>query len=227
MASIPSPAMNTNGNKATSNPWDIPVGGGGAGGEYVCCPPGNFPGTIVGIFDIGYQAEKDMKTQTLVERRKVVLIYELAKKQPDGKPFVLAKRYTWSMNEKSNLYKDVTNITGARFKEGEKFNPLSLLGVPVMVNVTNTQSGEKTYHDITALSQFPEGFTVPTPTHEQTAWSVCTNEPFPDGMEWLPFVYGKSIKTLAEESVEFKNRSDDPIATSTASNPGTDDDIPF
>jgi hypothetical protein len=95
---------------------------------------------------------------TTVEKRKLVIVFELAKKKPDGSPFVLAMRQTWSMHEKANFYKLVTNITGAKFKEGEKFNPLGLLALPVMVNVTNTSSGDKTYHDIGNVSQFPEGF---------------------------------------------------------------------
>jgi hypothetical protein len=212
----------TNGTQVKGNPWDMTVGGGGGGGDYVCCPPGNFPGAIVAMFDVGFQPEKDMKTGTMTERRKLVMVFELNKKQPDGKPFVLAKKYTWSMNEKSNFYKDVVNITGARFKEGEKFNPLSLVSVPVMVNVTNTSNGEKTYHDISSVSQYPEGFpTPPEPTHEALAWSVMTGDPIPAGLEWVPFVYGKSIQALAEESAEWKKKANPAAAT------GNDDDPPY
>jgi hypothetical protein len=190
-----------------ANPWEMTVGGGGSGGDYVACPPGNFPGIMVGIFDIGHQEEKDMKTGTMVEKRKLVIVFELAKKKPDGSPFLLAMRQTWSMHEKANFYKLVTNITGAKFKEGEKFNPLGLLALPVMVNVTNTSSGDNTYHDIGNVSQFPEGFTVPTPTHKPISWTVMSGTPFPDDMDWLPFVYGKSVKELVAMSAEARKRS--------------------
>jgi hypothetical protein len=213
-----------------ADPWMMTVGGGGGGGDYVACPPGNFPGTLVGIFDIGHQEEKDMNTGGTVEKRKIVLAYELSKKKPDGSPFVLAQRQTWSMHEKANFYKLVTNITGAKFKEGEKFNPLSLLGLPVMVNVTNTTSGDKTYHDIGNISQFPEGFSVPTPTHKPISWSVLIGIPFPDDLTWVPFIYGKSIKELAEASSEVKKRGSGNGGGSpapAASSSGVDDSIPF
>lgn len=211
--------------KLTSNPWDMTVGGGGGGGDYACCPPGNFPGTIVGMFDVGHQSEKDLKSGTMTEKRKLVVVFELNKKQPDGKPFILTNKYTWSMNEKSHFFRDVTNIMGAKFKEGEKFNPLSLVSLAVMINVTNSQNGDKTYHNIGSVSQYPEGFPAPPPsTHESVAWTVMTGDPIPAGIDWVPFVYGKSIKTLAEESAEWKRKADTPTVVVVAAD---DDEIPF
>jgi hypothetical protein len=212
---------------ANLDPWTMEVGAGGSGSDYVCCPPCNSPGTIVGIFDIGHQSVQT-KDKGIQEVRKLVLVFELIKKRPDGKPFVMAKNYTWSMRDNSNFYALATGATGKKFKEGEKFNPLSLLGGPVMINVTNTQSGEKTYHDIDAIAQFPDGFPFPTPIYPATSWSVMTGDGFPSGLDWLPYVYGKSIKALAEESAEWRKRGAQSQAQPPAG-PGQQpgDGIPF
>lgn len=206
--------------------WSIEVKNGSGGGDYVLCPAGNHPGTIVGLFDIGHQDETNMKGEP-EQKRKLVLAYELAKKRPDGKPFVLAREYTWSMGEKANFYKDVVNVTGISFKEGDKFNPLTLMALPVMVSVKHTGGGEKTYHNVSAVTQFPEGFPAPEPTIRPVAWSVLTGEPFPPGSDWLPFVFGQSIFEKAEQSREAKQRKA-PQPVAGAGTPGGDDaDIPF
>lgn len=210
------PATNVN----VNDPWSMEVANGGGSGEYVLCPPGNGPGVVVGIFDTGHQTVPK-RTGGTMEQRKLVLVFELAKKRPDGKPFVMAERYTWSMNDQSHFFALVTNLTGKKYKEGERFNPLSLLGLPAMVSITNSPVGEKTYHNVGTVAQFPEGFPAPTATYKPIAWSVMTGEAFPAGLDHLPYVYGKSIESLAKESTEFKARA------ATVAPPSQNPDIPF
>jgi hypothetical protein len=204
------------------DPWTMEVGGGSGGGEYVLCPPGNYPGVIVGIFDLGHQTIKT-KDKGEQEIRKLALVYELAKQRPDGKPFILAETYTWSMRDNSYFYALAAGVTGKQFKTGDTFSPLYLLDGPVMVNVTNTSNGDKTYHNVNSVNQFPDGFPAPKAVNKPVSWSVMTGDPFPAGLDWLPFVYGKPIKTLAEASSEFKARSQ----TLQGPGQGPGDSIPF
>lgn len=194
--------------QSPKNPWEMKVGSGSSDGyEYVLCPPDNYPGTIVGIYDIGHQHVK-LKDGTEQDVRKIVVVFELSEKRPtDGKPFILLERYTWSMRDNSNFYALVKNVTGSTFRDGETFNPLSLMGTHVMVGVTNTQAGERTYHNVGSVGRFPKSFPAPPePVTKLIAWSVLSGEPFPREAESLPFVYGKSIYTLATESSEWKSR---------------------
>jgi hypothetical protein len=213
--------MNPVNQTPANDPWSMEVGGGGGGGDYVLCPPCNGPGTIIGIFDIGTQVMPPDQSGKVKELRKLVLVFELSKKRPDGEPFVLAERYTWSMNEKSNFFALVTNVTGKKYQEGERFNPLSLLSQPVMVSVTNSPAKDKMYHNIGSVAQFPEGFPQPDPVHHPISWSVMTGEAFPAGLDYLPFVYGKSIESLVKESNEAKRRSPSDIP------PSKNPDTPF
>jgi hypothetical protein len=189
-----------------ANPWDIKVGGPG-GGDYECCPPGTHIATIVGLFHVGHQVEQSQE-KGQVEVNRLILVLELSKRKKDGHPFVLPARYTMSMHKKANLFRDATTILGRRLQEGDRFNPLELSGKPVMVSVTNTANGDKSYHNVAAISAFPEGFPTPTPTHDEIAWSVLTGDPFPDDADWLPYVYGRSIEDMAGSSPESRRRSD-------------------
>lgn len=206
-----------------SNPWDMKVGSGGSSDyQYVLCPAGNYPGTIVGLYDIGHQHVVAQDGRQM-DVRKLVLVFELVEKRPDGKPFVLAERYTWSMRDNSKFYPLVVNITGTKFKDGDSFNPLTLIGMPVMVSVTNTQNGDKTYHNVGGVARYPKNFPAPPdPVTVPQAWSVLEGKPFPHEADSLPYIYGKPIRALAEESAEWKKIGVIP-------QPQTDDEgsIPF
>src|SRR5262249_50079316 len=156
--------------------------------------------TIVGVFNVGTQ-EIPHQGET---RRVVclVLVFELVETRPDGRPFVLAQRYTWSLHEKAAFNKVATAVTGRKFVEGDILNVLDLLKRPVMVQVSSQGSDGKTYHRVEGVGAFPKGFGAPTPTHKPIAWTVLDGKPLPRGLEWIPWVYGKSLATMAAESDE-------------------------
>lgn len=201
--------------------WGMKVAEGGGGGDFTPCPTGNYPARIVAIFDIGHQTED--KTSNVVDPvtkvttkvvskadvRKLILLFELTKKQPDATPYVLPLRLTWSMNEQANLYKYVVSITGEKFAAGQDFDPRTLLGKVVMANITAGKPNDKgkVYTNISTLAQYPEGMPEPTFQYELLLWSVLERKPFPNA-DWLPYVYGKPIETLVKESTEYRDAVD-------------------
>jgi hypothetical protein len=212
----------------TYDPWSMEVKTAG-GGEYELCPAGNYPACICAMIDVGNHDAND-KDGKPYQRRQLVLAFELAKKRKDGTPFVLAERYTWSMSNNSHFYTLATNLTGAK-REGERFDPRVLLGKFVMVQVTNNESTKngktKTYHNVGAVAQFPEGLPTPQSVRTPVAWSVMQDEPPPD-TGWLPYVYGESVAKMIENSHEFRaGRVPKSAAHATAIAAGKDDDIPF
>lgn len=187
-----------------ADPWEMKVGG-SSGGDYVLCPAGNYPANIIGMMDVGHQDETNDKGEAY-QSRKLVVIFRLTKKRPDGKPFILAEKYTWSMMNVSNFYALACGLTGIKYKEGEKFNPKSILGICCMVQVSNAsgkKDANKTYHNIASVAQFPEGLPCPTLDSPPFVWSVMEGKPLPD-TSWIPFIYGESVKKLVELSAEYK-----------------------
>lgn len=191
------------------NPWSMKYGSGGGDYEYHLCPLGSHVGSIVGLYDVGHQPKVDRKTGEAYERHELILVFELTgkkAKRPDGKPFLLVKPYTWSLRDTSNFFALVTNITGTKFQPDEDFDPRSILGAPVMVNVNHTQNGDKTYHNVGTITQVPEEITPAKPTMNPVAWSVLSGEPLPP-TDGLPFVFGKSIKQMVEDSAEWRSQN--------------------
>lgn len=183
------------------NPWLMEAGVGGDG-EYVLCPAGNYPGTIIAIIDIGHHDDVN-KNGKQINVHRLIVAFGLAKKRPDGKPYILVERYTWSMSDVSNFYKLACGVTGTKYKTGEQFDPRRLAGMPCMIQVTNSTKGEKVYHNIAGAAQFPEGLPPPIPTCTPLVWSVFDRTPIPD-TSWIPYVYGDSVASLIESSDESK-----------------------
>ena len=187
------------------DPWKIPVTTGGQG-DFELCPAGNYPGTIVALIDAGFHDAQDMKSGKPYERRILIVAFEITKKKKDGTGFILAERFTWSMANNSNFFQLACNLTGPK-REGETFDPRVLVGMPVMVQVTNStveKNGKSnTYHNIGTVAQFPEGLPVPIPTRPGITWSVMEGKPKPE-LSWLPYVYGESVSGIIDKSAEAK-----------------------
>jgi hypothetical protein len=218
--------------------WDMEATKGGETGVWETCPAGNFPGNIVGLFDIGHQTEVNDKNETY-EVRQLVLVLELQKKSSKGANFFKEKKFTWSMRDNSNWYKLVSAMTGKKFAEGEKFDPRKLLGMPCMANVTHSEVTKKgktnTYANLETISQFPEGFPAPTQYRPPISYSVLEGKACPD-VSWVPNCYGKSLEKLISESREYKQgkvadpagpQMADAIMANIQSSAPVDETIPF
>lgn len=197
-------------NPATS-PWEMTVGATGGGGEYRLAPPGNQLARISGMFDIGTHRREHKGD--VRENRQLILVFQLAKRDEAGNNFVLGERYTWSLNvgkgQKSKFRVLTEALTGREFAEGDRFDPRKLLGMTVLVNVTHTKDGDKTYHNVGGVGPKPDFADDPPASafaHPDVVWSVMEGVGFPQQhSSWLPFIYGDPIEELAKASHEFKS----------------------
>lgn len=221
-----------------SSPWNKTASsGGGGGGEYHLCPAGSHIAQITGLIHAGTVSNNFGESADTI-----ILAYQLAKKTPDGQPFVLADKYTFSLNTKANFRKVVEAVEGRTLADGESYDPRDLVGKVVLVSVKHSQSkdGTKTYHNLTGVSSMPEGLPAPDDSQfpiEPLVWSVLDGTAFPvNAGEWLPWVYGVNAKTICENSEEFKARKSGmgsqfgPAPGRPGSEfkpPANDDDIPY
>jgi hypothetical protein len=195
-------------------------------GPREACPAGNHPGAIVGLFDIGTYEEtyqgKDIK------RHKLFLVYELSKKQSDGSPFVMGQEMTWSMARNANFYQLVCSITGRSYEVGTQLDPRKLLGLPVLIQVSNTrkqtEKGERTYANIESVAQYPEGLPTYQLVRTPVVWSIRGGQPLP-GVDWLPRIYGETLSDVLSRSNEARQRR--AASAAAAYGPSLEDDCPF
>lgn len=235
--------------------WEVPVKETGDGLPFATCPAGSHSGVIVGLFDVGTHNEFNKLEQKWVESRQLVTVVELRRRIPEGfsnggKPFLLARSWTYSFHERANLTKIYQRVMHEPVVSGtgKKYSPLVLLGRPVAAEVANKTVKEKTYHvlvDIHAISDeviAPEA-TVPLARFSVVEWAKDPSRPLP-GFAGMPKVFGRNIEDIVKASKEYALATGGKPEKAPAGRPGPgpgpatagyipvegdegDDDIPF
>lgn len=122
----------------------IIVSDSGGGGNFKLPEPGMHQAVCSKVFDLGQQPGFSQKLQ-----HKLVIYWELEETIDEGeyagKPMVIMKTYTASLNEKANLRHDLVSWRGRDFTEAELkgFDIESVVGVGCTLNVIHADSNGK------------------------------------------------------------------------------------
>jgi len=175
------------------------------GGDFTPFPEGVYVAVVVGIFDVGtHHSDKFGNDQ-----RKLVLTFETPTErmeiERDGEkldlPRRISKRYTLSMNEKSNLRREINAIEGHALTdaEAEVYDVFTLAGRACQIQVTQTERDGKVYGNVGAVMALPKGTPTPAIDEEPILFTVegCDGQTFPENMPgW--------IVELAQQSAELQ-----------------------
>lgn len=114
------------------------------------------------IVDLGLQkSEKFQKVQ-----RKFMMIWtvlgEFVEVNDEKLPRQLSKEYSFSLNEKSTLRKDLQAWRGKAFTDEELkgFNILNVLNVPCQLQILLEEKNGKQYNNIASIMALPKGTNV-------------------------------------------------------------------
>jgi hypothetical protein len=169
-------------------------------GSYEKCPEGNHVAVCCSIVDLGTQhSEKYEKNQ-----RKILIEWEISgETKEDGTPFYIDQIYTFSMNEKAALRRDLESWRGVKFSKEDfgRFELSNVLGVGCMLNVVWAESGDKVYANIASIARLPKGMTAPALIARKRCLSLEPGEFDSDEMAGLRDRIVEKIK----ESPEFKS----------------------
>jgi hypothetical protein len=182
-----------------------PTGKTGSGGDFELPSEEPQPAVLIGIIDIGTQTSPKYG-----KSRQGVFIWELTgeERKKDNTPFILAHKFTLSMNEKSNLYKFVKawrkNVT-----DGEEYDVAGLLGMKAVLNIElkggQGEKGDRTYLEILGANKPAKGQTVNDPENDPLLWEIEGGSELPE-QKWIPNLYGKPIQEMIRESDEWRAR---------------------
>jgi hypothetical protein len=173
----------------------------GEGGDVELCPAGNHPATLVGLIDLGTQTKTYGGKGEAKTAHRIAFVFELMHEhKTNGTPFCIAHEVTASLHEKSALRALLKGWRGKDIAEGEEFDLGVTLGKPCMVSVVHKEAGERTVANVANISGIPKGLPVAAPAVEPFAYALDDGD-FPD-KDWLPYLFGKSIKDTIEDSHE-------------------------
>jgi hypothetical protein len=119
-----------------------------AKGRFTPAPEGVHPAVPVDVVDKGQQETPWGK------RAKVMLVWEIAARHKNGKPFLVRKVYTASLDQRSHLFKDLTAWLGRALsaKEAASFDLEKMIGVPCQVLIQhNTMEDGAIFPNVAAV----------------------------------------------------------------------------
>lgn len=129
------------------------------------------------VIDFGTQ--KDVYEGKTTFRRKIWIGWEVPdQRMDDGRPFVIGKRYTLSMNEKSSLRKHLEAWRGVAFTDSDlgdegSFDVRNIIGKACALSVTHNERGRAIVSSVIALMK---GTKVPSRTNEDRYLSLDPQE---------------------------------------------------
>ena len=124
-------------------------------------PSGTHQAVCQSVHDIGIQ-ETTFNGETK-QQHKVVIVWEVNERIAEGKfkgeRFVMSRRYTLSLHEKSTLRHDLASWRGRDFTDEElgTFDLEKLIGANCLLSVVETKKGDKTYTNIASVSKLAKG----------------------------------------------------------------------
>lgn len=158
--------------------------------EFERIPAGTHIARCYLIADLGTQ-ETTFQGE-IKQQRKIVFAFETpGKLMESGKPFAISETFTASIGSKAKLRNVLENWKGSPFTPQEEagFNPEYFLNRPCFISVVHetSQKTGKTYANIGAVMQIPEGVSAPTGINAPVYFMLdeYTDESFSYLPEWI------------------------------------------
>jgi len=191
-------------------------------------------GTHLGVcnmlVDLGVQFNETFKNQS----RKVLIGWEIPDETielEDGTHNrTITQRYTASLNEASNLRRDLAAWRGRDFTEAEleEFNLRNIVGASCLLNIIHKTRNGKTYANIQSIMALPKGMKKADPKEKVIIFDLdeATLDDVDDLPRWIGDVVKKSI--TYQEMVDADNKAyEDGSNNSPFDGLEDDGDLPF
>lgn len=129
------------------------------GKTYQQPPEGMWDAVCVDVVDLGI-----VDTGQWGKQHKLRVVWEINAFMDDGRRFTTNKRYTASLHEKSNFYKDLKSWRGRPFtaEEAKAFDTEKLIGAPCRLLIEHAEKDGTIYANIMAITKAdPNGKLTP------------------------------------------------------------------
>ena len=113
------------------------------GGSYTPAPEGSHDAVFCDVEDLGV-------VETMYgKKHQIRLVWQLAEKMEDGRPFTIGRRYGLNLHEKAALFKDLKSY--AKKAPPQNLDLETLIGKPCQILVTHVERDGSTYANVQAV----------------------------------------------------------------------------
>lgn len=145
-----------------------------SGGSFAPIPEGTYSAVCNMLVDLGMQRNETYNNVS----RKVLIGWQLPDEtiEIDGKeePRAISKRYTLSLDDRSNLCADLAAWRGRDFTQEElkAFDLRNIVGAPCFINIIHKENNGKKYANISSIMALPKGVQRPQMAGEPTVFDL-------------------------------------------------------
>lgn len=128
----------------------------GSGTSFTPAPAGTHQAVCVDVIDKGQQPNPFKPGTT---QAKIDIAWQIAETRDDGKPYLVYKRYTLSLNEKASLRHDLESWRGRAFtpEEERRFDVETVIGANCLVSIQHNSKGDRTYANVMSVMPLLKG----------------------------------------------------------------------
>ena len=113
------------------------------GGTYTPAPEGSHDAVFCDVEDLGV-------VETMYgKKHQIRIVWQIAAKMEDGRPFTIGRRDGLSLNEKAALYKDLKSY--AKKAPPQNLDLETLIGKPCQILITQVERDGSTYANVQAV----------------------------------------------------------------------------
>lgn len=125
--------------------------------EFTPAPAGLHQAVCVDVVDMGIL--EVTYAGVTKKQHKIRLVWQIDEPMEDGKRFIVQKRYTLSLHEKSTLRKELESWRGKAFTREEEmgFDLERLIDVNCFLNIVHSQKEGKTYANVASVVPLKKG----------------------------------------------------------------------
>ena len=197
------------------------------GSNFSPIPEGSHLAVCYMLIDLGVQENKTFNNRS----RKVMIGWELPDEtyESDGKqlPRTIRQTYTASLNESSNLRRDLAAWRGRDFTQDEleEFNLRNIMGTSCLINVIHKERNGKTYANIASIMALPKGMPKGKIQGDPIIFDLdeATLAEVDSLPEWLGTIVKSSLTYQEKLSAAFAGGEDAPQITEMED----DGELPF
>lgn len=133
------------------------------GPQFTPCPAGTHVAICCDVVDLGI-VKTTYKDKGEKKQHKIFIVWQTPEIDEEAKkPFLVKKRYTLSLHDRSTLRKDLESWRGRAFTDDELqgWDVETVIGAPCMLSVVHGASNGSVYANVAAIMKSPKGVEVP------------------------------------------------------------------
>jgi hypothetical protein len=128
--------------------------------NFIPAPAGTFAAVCVDVIDLGLMANQFRPESA--PQPKIRVVWQLAERMPEGRPYLVSRMYTLSLHDRSTLRQHIEAWVGPlSAAQLEGFDVETLIGRASLLSIVQTERDGTVFANVDSVLRLPKNMPVP------------------------------------------------------------------